>query len=877
MRWKQWRGRARVKVATHALYRDFPKEGTEGNVWQRFESIVQAHANRPAVSGEKGVLTYRQLWKQARAIQRALGPPGPPVALLLRHEASMIAPILGAVAAGRPYVFLNPSLPVERLRFMLEDSGAKTLITKDTMQVADTLTGPDIVRLDVADMIQAAKDASEDETNANAVPIQAGAPLCMNYTSGTTSTPSGVVRSHRALLVNIRNMTRLGKISPADRLTCLISPTFGAAMMDIFGALLNGACLHIYDVRGSGLEKLPDWIEANEITFYHSVPTLFRSFVSAVKDASTLRSMRFVLLGGEQVFASDLDAFQRLFPRGAVFQNVLGMTEGAGILCSYLADHGTPNTENRVPVGYPVDEKQIWIADEHGAQLPFGEPGEIVVQSRALSTGYINREEATRRKFREAADGSGDCLLFTGDLGRIRPDDGALVWLGRKDLQAKVGGIRISPAEVEAELLKLPSIRAAAVTVVTSGENKQAQILAWVIARENSFLDPDALRRELQNELPGDAMPGRFIQLDSLPVLPNGKVDRNSLTLDHPAVKRGANLFPVAPRTDTERTVAAAFARTLNVERVGAYDHFFELGGDSLGAINVLGTLSTTYGFELPTVALLHHPTVAVLAEMIPIWAAQATSAGTSFGGQALPAKNLSIVTMRTQGTRAPIFICPGGHGSENELLVFAKMLVMLDLDRPIHGLRLSAFTDRYRDMHSLTAAAAEIGEQLLSAHPHGAFILMGECGSGVLAAEIARWIEQVAPDRMPEKIILLDSRTNEHRLAHGTRFENADELLQPHMKDFFRLLLTWETPQVNFPMELINSEGFLSEGNDPSLGWQKLSRHPLPVHRIPGDHFSYIREHADKVASVIHKMLDTNEAAAASVSGNSGDLDRAG
>jgi thioesterase domain-containing protein len=279
----------------------------------------------------------------------------------------------------------------------------------------------------------------------------------------------------------------------------------------------------------------------------------------------------------------------------------------------------------------------------------------------------------------------------------------------------------------------------------------------------------------------------------------------------------------------------------------------------------VLGTLSSTYGFELPTVALLHHPTVAILAEMIPIWAAQATSAGTSFGGQALPAKNLPIITIRTQGTRAPIFICPGGHGSENELLVFAKMLVMLDLDRPIHGLRLSAFTDKYSGMSSLAGAAAELGEQLLIAHPHGAFILMGECGSGVLAAEIARWIEQVAPDRMPEKIILLDSWTNEHRLSHGILFQNTGELVQSHMNDFFRLLLNWETLPVNFPMELINSEGFLSQGDDPSLGWQKLSRHPLPVHRVPGDHVSYIREHAGKVASVIHRILDTDDATAAS------------
>ncbi len=860
--WKQWRGRARVKVAKHPLYRDFSKADTKRNVWHRFERMVQAHPDRPAVAAQKGTLTYSQLWKQAQAIRRALGPPGPPVALLLRHDASMIAPILGAVAAGRPYVYLDPSMPVERLRFILEDSGADTLLTKGSMQVAEALASPAMHRLDVAEAIRTWKNAPE----VHAAPIDASAPLCINYTSGTTSKPSGVVRSHHALLVNIRNMTHLGRISSVDRLTCLISPTFGAALMDIFGALLNGACLHVYDVRKQGLEDLPSWMAANGVTFYHSVPTLFRSFVSMVEDRAVMQSIRFVLLGGEQVFASDLDAFQRLFSSGAVFQNVLGMTEGAGILCSYQADHGTSNSESRVPVGYPVPEKQIWIADDAGGKLPPGQAGEIVVQSRALSTGYINRAEATRDKFRKASDGSGDCILFTGDVGRIRPEDGALVWLGRKDSQAKVGGIRISPAEVEAALLKIPHVSEAAVTIVqdegASEEARETHILAWVISRDKSFLDPDALRLLLKDQLPGDAMPGRFIQLDKLPVLPNGKVDRRSLTLDHPAVRREASSFPVAPRNATERTVASAFARALGMERVGAYDHFFELGGDSLGAINVLGILSSTYGFELPAAALLHHPTVAVLSEMIPIWARQAAESGHFFGTHSLRAENLPIITMRTQGVKPPIFICPGGHGSENELLVFARVLMMLDLDRPIHGFRLSGFASEYKDMHSLSGIAGRLADCFLQEHPHGPSVLMGECGSGVLAVEIARRIQTVAPDRMPEKIILLDARTNEHLRAHGMpTSERLEELIQPHLQDFFRLLFAWDTPSIEFPVHLINSEGFLAKGNDPTLGWEKVSRGPVPVHRVPGDHITYIREHAGHVASVIRRILDEDAA----------------
>jgi amino acid adenylation domain-containing protein len=861
--WKQRKGRSRVKVAEHTMYRGIPKKETTGNVWQRFERMVQAHPDRPAVASQKGIITYRQLWKQSLAIRRALGSAGAPVALLLRHEASMIAPILGAVAAGRPYLFLDPSLPLDRLRFMLEDSGADILVTRGKMQLADTLASSGIPRLDIAELIQTAGETADNIPET--ISIASSAPLCINYTSGTTSKPSGVERSHHALLVNIRNMTRLGKISPEDRLTCLISPTFGAAMMDIFGALLNGACLHLYDVRKQGVDAMPAWMEASGITFYHSVPTLYRSLMSAVKDAALLRKVRFVLLGGEQVFASDLEAFQKLFSEGAVFQNVLGMTEGAGILCSYLANHGTRDIKTRVPVGYPVPEKRIWIADESGLAVDLGVPGEIVVQSRAISTGYVNREDATRQKFREAADGSGERLLFTGDLGRIQPEDGALVWLGRKDAQSKVGGIRISPAEVEAALLNLPSIGEAAVTIVQTrkgtGAGREVEILAWVVARDTAFLVPDAMRLLLRDKLPGDAMPSRFIQLDKLPVLPNGKVDRRSLTPEHPAVRRAANLFPMAPRNATERTVASAFARALGMERVGAYDHFFELGGDSLGAINALGILSTTYGFELPAAALLHHPTVAVLAEMIPIWAEQAATSGHFFGGRTLPSEHCPIITLRAEGTKPPIFIFPGGHGSENELLMFARMLVMLDLDRPIHGFRLSSLAPEYKGMQSLSEIAARLTDYFLQAHPEGSSVLMGECGSGVLAVEIARRIQEVAPHRMPERIILLDARTNEHLQAHDmTTSERMAELIQPHLQDFFRLLFAWETPSIAFPVQLINSEGFVAQGLDATLGWQKLSPEPLEVHRVPGDHSTYVREHAPHVVAAIQKILDGDE-----------------
>ena len=848
-------GPQRSIVAAASSYRDFPEKALTGGVWDRFTMVAKTHAERPAVQGATSQWSYRQLWRKATAVaaavQTADASSQQPVALLLRHDLKMIGAILGVVKTGRPYVFLDPSLPEDRLRFLFTDSKASVLIYHpEYAALAQNLAvaGQHLLELETA-----------LQTTGGDPLVSLGGPqtpLCLNYTSGTTGTPSGVLRTHRALLANIRNMTNLAKISPDDRMILAISPASGAAAMDIFGAILNGACVVPFNVRSRGVPRLVAWMVEQKVTFYHSVPTLFRSLCSVMETGLKMPDLRFVLLGGEAVFRSDLEAFQRFFPQ-AVLQNVLGMTEGAGILCSYLANHQTVLDGERVPVGYPVAGKVVKILDAQGQELPVGEAGEIAIESEFLATGYWGQQERTSERFK-ALGSEGNKRLLTRDLGRLRQEDGALEWLGRMDSQLKVGGLRVSPTEVESVLRKDPAVRDAVVTLAklpeAMGQSRETQLLAWIIQQTGLMADPETLRLLVRSQLPPEAVPARFLVLKEFPLLPNGKVDRKILNFEHPAaIQLSASMISCAPRNEMERVVLKAWEHSLGVTITSVYVDFFELGGDSLSAVNVLADLSSHFGFELPGHALLHYPILASLAETIPVWRAQ-RSGRKSFGSPQTPLETPAIVKLKSEGSAPPLYILPGGHGREMELFVFARMLTRMSAARPAFGLRISSLFDEFPNLKSLGEVATRMIHFLSAEPPKGPWILLGECAAGLLAVEMARQLYLEHPAIAPSKVILLDVRTNAHLGDVGFQLEAKD--IPRELSHYFDLLFTWEPHPFDFPLELIISDGFRAQSPDPTLGWHRYTDAKINTRTVPGDHTTYIRHHVEHVALAVEVAL---------------------
>ncbi|HKO23004.1 MAG TPA: non-ribosomal peptide synthetase, partial [Candidatus Eisenbacteria bacterium] len=433
------------------------------------------------------------------------------------------------------------------------------------------------------------------------------------YTSGSSGNPKGVLHNHRNVLVETRNYTQDARIVPEDRLSVWHSFSFANSIRNLFGALMNGAAVHPYDLPERGLMPLPEWVRANGITMIHTLATTFRAFADILPAGATFPSVRVLRLGGEAINTEDVARFRRHFPPPCVLMHVMGPTETFSIRRQFI-DHEWRGEPGKVPVGYPVADKEVRLLDGDGRRVGPDEPGEIVVRSRYLAVGYWRQPEMTRAAFLPDPEGGDARLYFTGDLGVMRAD-GCLTHLGRKDFQVKIRGTRIETAEIEVALSQFDSIKASVVHAHPDPHG-EPRLVAYIIAAPGHVPTFQEIRRGLGETLPDVMVPSRFVFLEEFPLLPNGKVDRGALPA--PSGQRPpASGSHVAPRHLLEAQIADIWRDLLGVPEVGVHDDFFELGGDSLLAVRLIQRLEAEVGHELPlTLAMLFSaPTVAGLTE----------------------------------------------------------------------------------------------------------------------------------------------------------------------------------------------------------------------------------------------------------------------
>jgi thioesterase domain-containing protein len=365
----------------------------------------------------------------------------------------------------------------------------------------------------------------------------------------------------------------------------LASPSFAASFPDLFGSLLNGATLLTYPIKEGSLTELARWMESEQATTYHSVPSLFRRFARGLSGQELFPALRLILLGGEPTLKSDVQLFQRHFTRGCRLQVSLGSTE-TNIVRRFLVEHTTEVTTPYVPLGYPVEDMEIVLLDEGSRPVPFNHPGEIVVKSRYLPPGYWKRPELTRSAFRpDAGDDSRRCF-HTGDLGVLRPD-GCLLHMGRKDMQVKLRGIRIQLEEIEAELLGLGPF-AEAVVVPIEDEQDECRLVAYLVARDQAggaTAPPSSaeLKERLARTLPEAMIPSAFLHCGELPRTPTGKVDRRSLKARPVAWTDGTvERPPGLPRTTTQSMLLHLVGRIVGASAAHLDDALSALGAGSL-------------------------------------------------------------------------------------------------------------------------------------------------------------------------------------------------------------------------------------------------------------------------------------------------------
>lgn len=521
----------------------------------RFNEVARAHPGLPAVIGPSGSVTYARLSGAAAAVSARLKPGHGRVALRIDDGAKMIAAILGVLAAGKTYVPLDPAYPAERLHYMASDCGAETTLT----------------------------DADVEFGRAGRLEPVAGEDAYILYTSGSTGRPKGVVQTQRNVLHQALGHIERLRITPSDRVSVLSSFSYDMAVTDAFSALLSGAAAVPVPVRTAGMAELREALVRHGVTIYHSTPTVFRHLLETVSGRG-LPSIRAVVLGGEKVNRSDVEAARAACSPELVFVNGYGATE-----ISFVAQHHLrPGDEIEtviVPIGRPLP----------GCEIELSEAGEIVVTSAHLARYWGMPDGFTELP-------GGRRRYPTGDLGQWLPD-GSLAYLGRSDRQIKFSGYRIEPAEIEHALVAEAGVREAAVRMV--GET----LVAYVVAAPP--VEAAQLRRALGRTLPPFMIPARIVPLDALPLTPTGKVDLAALP--EPAGVE-STVDGGLPETPLERRIAAAWCTVLGMPEVGRQVSFFDAGGGSLHLARLQQELELRLGTRIPLTDMFAHPTVAAMA-----------------------------------------------------------------------------------------------------------------------------------------------------------------------------------------------------------------------------------------------------------------------
>ncbi|NJM72004.1 MAG: amino acid adenylation domain-containing protein, partial [Scytonema sp. RU_4_4] len=580
-----------------------------------FEEQVAQTPDAVAVVFEQQQLTYQQLNHKANQLANYLQTlgvrPEVLVGICVERSLEMLVGLLGILKAGGAYVPLDPTYPQERLSYMLSDAAIEVLLTQDNLLSSVPSHAAQVVCLDTD--WQVIEQHSQENLVTGVKPDNLAYVI---YTSGSTGQPKGVLVAYRNLVERVITIASEYCLTSSDKILQFAALSFDVAIEEIFPSWLSGATVVL--LQREMFTSVVDWVEfidTQSLTVLNLPAAFWHEWILdlSASQIDLPSCLRLVIVGSEQVQWSRVALWQKHVPSHIELYNAYGVTEAIITATIYKSDlRNSEDQTGSVPIGRPISNTQIYILDQQMQPVPVGVPGELYIGGDGLARGYLNRPELTCEKFipNLFSPDKSTRLYKTGDIVRYL-SDGNIEFLGRVDHQVKIRGFRIELGEIEAVLSSHPHIQQA-VAIAIEDVYSQKRLVAYVVSQEET-LTTNQIREFLKQQLPEYMVPSVFVTLDTIPLTPNGKIDRKALpTLNKGIIQEHEY---VAPRTVIEQILTTIWQELLLFEQVSIHDNFFEIGGDSILSIQVVSRAKTR-GVQITPKQIFQHQTIAELARV---------------------------------------------------------------------------------------------------------------------------------------------------------------------------------------------------------------------------------------------------------------------
>jgi amino acid adenylation domain-containing protein len=687
-------------------------------IHELFEAQVRKNPDALAVVYEDNQLSYMELNRRANRLAhylRQLGvKPDVCVAICAERGFEMIVALLAVLKAGGAYLPLDPAYPVDRLRFMLQDSAPLALLTQRHLEVHFNPAGSTLPVLHLDAAVAPWHNYPETNPSCNSIGLSPKHLAYIIYTSGSTGKPKGVLCEHRGLVNLAVAQIRDFAVEPESRVLQFASFSFDACVSEVMMTLCQGAALYL-GPRNKILagEALHEIVTRYKIT--HA--TLPPAVLACVPEQTEFESLCTLVLAGEAL----TDALASRWARGRRLINAYGPTESTVCATVYQCRAGRSGAP---PIGRPIANTTVYILDGRKEPVPIGVVGELYIGGAGVARGYLNRAELTAEKFHldPFATQPGARMYRTGDLGRWLPD-GNIEFLGRNDFQVKIRGFRVELGEIEARLAEFPGVREAVVIAREDTPGEKRLVAYYTIAdNDDAAKDlPNAenLRRYVTARLPEYMAPAAYVHLPSLPLTVNGKLDRKALPIPRGDAHASRPYEP--PVGEIETALAEIWTELLRVERIGRRDNFFTLGGHSLLAVRMITRVRASFGTRIALFSFIQTPTIEYLANLL--------------SGNAIA--HMAVVNKGSAAAIPLVWVAPEPWQP--------RLASYLSVDQPVLSFVLSqeelaATAPDYR----LQDLAACIVTKMRKLHPRPAYVLTGFCQTSLLAYECAQQLRQL-------------------------------------------------------------------------------------------------------------------------------------